>query len=113
MLHHLANLIPPAHGRTIGVGDAHVFAMLPHLLHGLVVTFYERVLCQVPLLQHSVEIIYGSHLEDTSIVGAPFPQGHYSVRASYAIHRSAWKGYSANFALQVFSEVVGCLAPPE
>jgi hypothetical protein len=30
----------------------------------------------VPLLQHLVEISYGSHLEDTSIVGASFPQGH-------------------------------------
>src|SRR5215210_2542545 len=29
------------------------------------------------------------------------------ARTSYAIHRTSWKGYSANFVLTAFSEVAG------
>jgi hypothetical protein len=32
-----------------------------------------------------------------------------TLRPSYAIHRSAWKGYSRNFALREFSEVAPAL----
>jgi hypothetical protein len=56
------------------------------------------------LLDHLVEIVCGSQLlEITSIVG-PFPED--TLQESYAIHLSAWKGNSENFALKGFSRVV-------
>jgi hypothetical protein len=39
----LFNLIPPTHGRAIGVGEGYVFAMGEHLLHRLGVAFEELI----------------------------------------------------------------------
>jgi hypothetical protein len=43
MVYDLFNLIPPTHGRAIGVSEGYVFAMGPHHLHRLGVAFEELI----------------------------------------------------------------------
>jgi hypothetical protein len=78
-----------------GVGEGHVFSVREQLLHGLWVTFDELVARPLESFEYSVEIIYSGHLELTLIVGtSSLGKGHYSLRASYAIHLTAWKKLS-------------------
>jgi hypothetical protein len=41
MLRSLSNLLPPTHGRAIGVGEAYIFSVGEELLHRLMVSFHE------------------------------------------------------------------------
>jgi hypothetical protein len=74
-----------------------------HVLHGLWVPLHELVAGLFESFEYFVEIFYRSHLEITSIVDAlslRTPSG--TLRASYAIHRSAWKAYSVMFVGTAF-----------
>ncbi len=64
----LRNLLPSARGRAEGVGEGYVFSVGEKLLYRLWVPFHELLARQLELFQHSVEIIYSSQLEITSIV---------------------------------------------
>ena len=68
-----------------------VFCLGEEFLHGFGIPFHELVERQLILLDQSIDLVYGRHLEITSTVetGSPFPKG--VLRPSYAIHRSAWK----------------------
>src|SRR5829696_8551271 len=80
MLRSLGNLIPPTHGRSIGVGEARIISVGEELLHGFGVPFHEFVQRQLILLDQSIDLVYGRHLEITSTVGAlSFPQGHPAI----------------------------------
>src|SRR5829696_1473395 len=72
MLQGPSNLIPPTHGRAIGIGGAYVFFMGPQLLDRLGVAFQELAQRYVISLDESIDIFCGSHLEITSIVGTSF-----------------------------------------
>src|SRR5215207_5636690 len=50
MLRSLGNLIPPTHGRSIGVGEARIISVGDVLLHGFWVPFHEFVQRQLILL---------------------------------------------------------------
>jgi hypothetical protein len=56
-------------GRTQGVGEAHIFPMGEHLLHGFGVPFDELIQRKLALLDHLVEIFYRCHSDITSISG--------------------------------------------
>src|SRR5215211_3574529 len=90
-LHGPSGLIPSAHGRAKGVGEAYVLSMGVHLLEGLWVAIDDLAQREVRSLDHLVKIVYGSHLEITSIAEVLSLN---TLRAYYAIHRSAWKGNS-------------------
>src|SRR5215207_2927590 len=80
MFRSLSDLRPPAHGWAIGVGETSVFSVGEELLHGSRIPFHELVQCQLILLDESIYILYGSHLEITSTVDASSipsaPLGH-------------------------------------
>jgi hypothetical protein len=78
-LHSGTNLLPSTCGRGNRVMEAYVFSMGEHHLHGFRVPFDELTQRELTLFNHSVKIIYRSHLEITSIVGTssflPLPRG--------------------------------------
>src|SRR5215210_316024 len=78
-----------------GVGEGHVISMGEEVLHGLWVPPHELVARLLELLEYVVEIFYCSHSDITSIDEVLSLD---TLRAYYAIHRSAWKGYSPKFA---------------
>jgi hypothetical protein len=49
-IYDLCNLLPPTHGRAIGVGEGYVLSMGPHLFDRLGVAFEELTRRWVPLL---------------------------------------------------------------
>jgi hypothetical protein len=73
-LHGLSNLLPPTHGRTLGVSEGYVVSMREQPLRRLGVSFDELTRRWVILLNYFVKIIYRSHLDITFIVGtSSFP----------------------------------------
>jgi hypothetical protein len=64
----LGNLLPSKCGRPKGVCERYVVFMGEEVLHGLGVPFDELLARLLELFEYSVEIIYSSHLEVTSIV---------------------------------------------
>jgi hypothetical protein len=79
----LSDLLPSPRGRAEGIGEGYVFSVGEELLHRLWISFDELLARLLELFEYSVEIIYRSQLEITSIVA--------TLRASYAIHPSFWK----------------------
>src|SRR5215207_3828293 len=69
-LHGPSGLIPSAHGRAERVGKAYVSSMGVHLLEGLWVAIDDLAQREVRSLEHLVKLVYGSHLEITSVVEA-------------------------------------------
>jgi hypothetical protein len=62
-----------------------VFCVREELLHGFGVPFHEFVQRQLILLDQSIDMVYGRHLEITSTVGAlSFPQGHPAIILRYS-----------------------------
>src|SRR5215216_5315630 len=61
MLYGLGDLIPPTHGRAIGVSDGHVFSVGEEVLHRLGVSSQELPLRSIILLDQFVDIIYSGH----------------------------------------------------
>jgi hypothetical protein len=80
----LGNLIPPTHGRAIGVGEARVFSVGEEILHGLRVPFHELVQRQLIELDELIDLAYGCHLEITSIVDAYSFPGHPAIILRYS-----------------------------
>ena len=73
----LRNLLPSARGRAEGVGEGYVFSVGEKLLYRLWVPFNELLARLLELFEYSVEIIYSSQLEITSILDAlSFPWRH-------------------------------------
>ena len=73
----LRNLLPSARGRAEGVGEGYVFSVGEKLLYRLWVPFHELLARLLELFEYSVEIIYSSQLEITSILDAlSFPWTH-------------------------------------
>src|SRR3954465_8074528 len=66
----LCDLIPPACGRAEGVGEGHVISMGEEILQGLWVPLHELVTRSLESFEYLVEIVYGGHLDITSIVEA-------------------------------------------
>jgi hypothetical protein len=64
----LRNLRPSERGRAEGVGEGYVFSVGEKLLYRLWVPFDELLARLLELFEYSVEIIYRSQLEITSIV---------------------------------------------
>src|SRR5918995_3549542 len=61
MLHGLRDLLPPTHGRAIGVSEGYVFSLGEEVLHRLGVASQELPLRSVILLDQFVDIIYSGH----------------------------------------------------
>jgi hypothetical protein len=80
----LGNLLPPTHGRAIGVGEARVFSVGEEILHGLRVPFHEIVQRQLIDLDELIDLAYGCHLEITSIVDAYSFPGHPAISLRYS-----------------------------
>jgi hypothetical protein len=57
----LGDPLPPAHGRAIGVGEAHVISMGEEPLHKLGIPFHELAYRQLILLDQLVNFIYRTH----------------------------------------------------
>src|SRR5215204_7534473 len=67
MLLGLCDLIPPACGRTEGVGEGYVVSMGEQILHGPWIALHELVACLLELFEYFVEIVYRSYCDITSI----------------------------------------------
>src|SRR5215207_3822308 len=61
MLYGLGDLLPPTHGRAIGVSEGHVLSTGEEVLHRLGVSIDELPLRSVILLDQFVNIIYSGH----------------------------------------------------
>src|SRR5215213_3191318 len=61
MLYGLGDLLPPTHGRAIGVGEGHVFCVGEEVLHRLGVASQKLPLRSVILLDSFVDIIDSGH----------------------------------------------------
>jgi hypothetical protein len=59
------------------VGQAGVFSVGVEVLNRPRVAFHEFVERQLILFDQSIYIVYGGHLENTSIARRPFPKGSY------------------------------------
>jgi hypothetical protein len=87
-----SGLIPSAHGRAEGVGEAYVVSMGVDLLEGLGVAIDELAQSLVISLDEFVYIVDSGHLKITSVVQGPCPSPRtLSLSTSHAIHRSALK----------------------
>ena len=73
-LHGLSNLLPPTHGRALGVSEGYVVSMGEQLFRRLGVSFDELICRYMILLNYFVNRTYRSHSDITFIVGtASFP----------------------------------------
>src|SRR5215208_3239274 len=61
MLYGLGDLIPPTHGRAIGVSEGHVFSVGEEVLHRLGVAYQKLPLRSIILLDSFVNIIDSGH----------------------------------------------------
>src|SRR5919107_4337947 len=92
------HFVPPARNGEEGVGQCHILAVGKEGLVGLRVAAYELGRGELVLLQHSFDLVRSSHLQRSPPWFEPCPFPKDALRASYAIHRSAWKGHSQKFA---------------
>jgi hypothetical protein len=63
----LGDPLPPAHGRAIGVGEAHVVSMGEEPLYRLGIPFHELAYRQLILLDQVVYFVYSTHSDILSL----------------------------------------------
>src|SRR5215208_2114606 len=109
MLYGLGDLIPPTHGRAIGVSEGYVFSVGEEVLHRLGVAYQKLPLRSIILLDSFVNIIDSGH--NHSVHRRPSSLGSFPTGLYRTFVRKRETGHHASVRVGSRSHHWLCLVP--